>query len=215
MFPKQLAPRGFLSIAPLDDSRTQEVLHLLEDAGLTPWDSTKGQSRVVGSEYSLVCTGAFPPVAIVLPTTLNFSDAVIGVSGSATWDPVNLWFQGIVNYAYPGCTDPLYQGTPCGANTVEIIYQLIPVLGGGFPQDCEFICHMLWGASNGCPGTGIPIDPGSNFSNNSGSTSTFTNPPAFLAVINLDNVSQPSSQALACTGVPGATVNPWNVTWSQ
>jgi hypothetical protein len=53
MFPKQLAPRGFLSIAPLDDSRTQEVLHLLEDAGLTPWDSTKGQSRVVGSEYSL------------------------------------------------------------------------------------------------------------------------------------------------------------------
>jgi hypothetical protein len=53
VFPEQLASLGFSCYASIDDDRTQAVLKVLEDAGLTPWDSTKGQPRVRDSEYNL------------------------------------------------------------------------------------------------------------------------------------------------------------------
>src|SRR5690242_16615620 len=53
IFPKQSAPESFWCSAPLDDPRTQEVLGLLENAGLTRWDDTKGKPRARDSEYTL------------------------------------------------------------------------------------------------------------------------------------------------------------------
>jgi hypothetical protein len=44
---------GFLCFAPLDDDRTQRVLRLLEDAGLTPWDFARGLPWNPRSEYWL------------------------------------------------------------------------------------------------------------------------------------------------------------------
>jgi hypothetical protein len=53
VFPEQTAPRGFRSMAPVDDERTREVIALLENAGLRPWDFTRGVPLRQGSEYWL------------------------------------------------------------------------------------------------------------------------------------------------------------------
>ncbi|WP_406693696.1 hypothetical protein V5E97_21935 [Singulisphaera sp. Ch08] len=53
LFPEQILPKGFMCEAPLDDERTRQVLHLLEQAGLKPWDFTTGLEKKSDSEFSI------------------------------------------------------------------------------------------------------------------------------------------------------------------
>jgi hypothetical protein len=158
-----------------------------------------------------VCGTAGTPVT--LPTTLNFTDATLGVSGTGTWNAISGLFSGSVNYNYPGaCANYFRPGSPaCPATTVVVTYTLFPKVIGG---SCCFTLGIGWlvDSGSGCPGGDQMTEAGCV-----ATTCIFATPPTFSVAANVPDGCPSCTQTMldGCPGAPGACDTNNFVTWSQ
>ena len=100
-------------------------------------------------------------------TTLNFTDAHLGVSGTATWNSSTNTWTGTASYSYPvSCANWCYPGYPaCSACTVTLTYSLSAESSQTSGDPCFFIATLSWGVlATYCPCGPNPVSVKGSYS---------------------------------------------------